>query len=461
MRRFCAKPPAPLATAFAIPLAVMALAWQGCSGTPPATEAPLPSIVVVTIDTLRADHLGAYGYFRGTSPNLDALAKEGVLFSRAVTTMATTLPSHLALWTSRYPLQTGVLQNGNRFKLQNEAGTQVRLLAEMLKDLGYTTAGFVSATPVKKYTGIGVGFDSWGEPNDSSRDADVTVRQALDWLEAAPPEPFLLWIHLFDPHKPWAPPAPYDSAFTTDQGLLDFLWSRKMPDPTDPEIQAIHNAYDGEILFADTEIGRVFAYLRDSGKLANTALVVAGDHGEGLGQHNLMTHGEIYNEQLFVPLMMRFPDRLGLNGRRIDSLVSLTDVLPTLVDNLSLPISESDRAQFVGLNALLASFHREYAFAQRVYGPKRNWGKGEKYSLVGDDWKYNYSTRDLDELYDMRRDAHETANLAGVEREVAGRLKHELLGVIDELTKADEQFQVEVETSEDVQRELRSLGYIQ
>lgn len=457
MRRFCANPLPRLA----IPLAIMALAWQGCSRTPPETDAPLPSIVVVTIDTLRADHLGAYGYFRETSPNLDALAQEGVLFSRAVTTMATTLPAHLALWTSRYPLQTGVLQNGNRFKLQNEAGTQVRLLAEMLKDLGYTTAGFVSATPVKKYTGIGVGFDSWGEPDDSSRDADITVRQALDWLEAAPPEPFLLWIHLFDPHKPWGPPAPYDSAFTTDQGLLDFLWSRKMPDPTDPEIQAIHNAYDGEILFADTEIGRVFAYLRESGKLANTALVVAGDHGEGLGQHNLMTHGEIFNEQLFVPLMMRFPDRLGLNGRRVDSLVSLTDVLPTLVDNLALPIAESDRAQFAGLNALADSFHREYAFAQRVYGPKRNWGKGEKYSLVGDDWKYNYSTRDLDELYDMRRDAHETANLAGVERQVASRLKHELLGVIDELSKADERFDVEVETSEDVQRELRSLGYIQ
>lgn len=452
MRRTCAKARWALTSLLLLSL--------GCSGGA-SPEGPLPSIVVITIDTLRADHLGAYGYFRDTSPHLDALAGEGVLFRKAVTTMATTLPAHLSLWTSRYPLQTGVLQNGNRFKLQQKAGNQVRLLAEMLKELGYSTAGFVSATPVKKYTGIAVGFDSWGEPKDSSRDADKTIRQALEWLESAPAEPFFLWVHLFDPHKPWTPPPPYDSAFTTDQGLIDVLWSRRMPDPLDPEIHRIHNAYDGEILFADNEIGRLLAHLRETGKLTSSAVVVVGDHGEGLGQHHRMTHGEIYNEQLFVPLIMRFPDHLGLNGRRVDSIVSLTDILPTLVANLRLPVTEEDRSQFAGFDALASTPGRSYAFAQRVYGPKRNWGKGEKYTLVGADWKYNYSTRDPDELFDMRLDYTETANLIGIEREVASELKHQLLGAIDEYTSSNEQFNVELETSEDVQRELRSLGYIQ
>jgi arylsulfatase A-like enzyme len=378
-----------------------------------------------------------------------------------VTTMATTLPAHLSLWTSRYPLQTGVLQNGNRFKLQQQAGNQVRLLAEMLKDLGYTNAGFVSATPVKRYTGIAVGFDAWGEPDQSSRDADVTIDEALEWLRSAPAEPFFLWVHLFDPHKEWEPPPPYDTAFETDQQLIDVLWERRLPDPLDPEIHEVHNLYDGEILCADTEIGRLFDYLRSSGKLAETAIVVAGDHGEGLGQHDRMTHGEIYNEQLFVPLIMRFPDRLGLNGRRVEGVVSLIDVVPTLVERLPLPISEADRAQFTGFDVLTETPARSYAFAQRVYGPKRNWGKGEKYTLVGADWKYNYSTRDPDELFNMRFDFVETTNLIGVERDIAGQLKHELLGKINEYTQTNEQFQVEIETSEDVQKELRALGYIQ
>jgi arylsulfatase len=421
----------------------------------------LPSIVVVTIDTLRADHLHSYGYYRETSPHLDALAGEGVLFKNALTTMATTLPAHLSLWTSRYPIQTGVLQNGNRFKLQQKAGNKVRLLAEMLKELGYTTAGVVSATPVKKYTGIAVGFDYWDEPAATVRAADRTTDKVIQWLSTAPRQPFFLWVHYFDPHKPYEPPAPYDGAFQTDEELVRVLWSRRMPDPLDPEIHQIHNAYDGEILFTDHAIGRLFDHLRQTDRWRETAVVVAGDHGEGLGQHHRMTHGEIFNEQLFVPLILRLPGRADLTGRVVDSIVSLTDVVPTLATHLGLPLSDADRAQLVGFDALADRPLRTHAFAQRVYGPKRNWGRGEKYTLVGLDWKYTYATREADELFDMRHDFAETANLLRVERAVAGDLKHQLLGAIDSYTATNEQFQVELETSEEVQRELRSLGYIQ
>ncbi|MDX1503303.1 MAG: sulfatase [Thermoanaerobaculia bacterium] len=438
-------------------LALLSLLVAGCGGAP---EPRTPPILVVTIDTIRADHMGAYGYFRDTSPHFDALAEEGVLFRRAVTTMATTLPAHLSLWASRYPLQTGVLSNGNRFKLQKKSGATIRLFAEMLQEAGYDTAAFVSATPVKQYTGIGVGFDHYDEPETTFRRAAETTDRALAWLAQPRDQPFLLWVHYFDPHKEWDPPPPYDTAFSTDAALVRSLHQRKFPDPTDPEIQQIHNLYDGEILYTDAHLGRLIERLRQDGTLARAAVVVVGDHGEGLGQHDHLTHGEIYNEQLFVPLAMRFPDELGLNGQVVEGIVSMTDVVPTLVAALDLPVSEADREQFAGVDTL-GGEARRYAFAQRVFGTKRYERQGEKYALVGREWKYFYSTRRPDALYDLRGDFAESVNLIGVYPEIAGEMKAQLLAELKEYADSAGEYQVEQETSEEVLRDLRALGYIQ
>lgn len=438
---------------------LVALAPAGCRGTAKPPREPSP-IVVITLDTLRADHLGCYGYFRDTSPHLDRLAAEGVLFERAVTTIATTLPAHLSLFTSRHPLQTGVFANGKKFRLRREEGSQVRLFSEMLDDLGYETAAFVSATPVKRPTGLGVGFDLFDQPERKGRRADRTVDRAIEWLEGTPSRPFLLWIHLFDPHSPYDPPGRFKQAFSAGPDLVRFLWRKGVPDPWDAGLQSINDRYDGEILFADTHLGRLFEALSAGGLYSESTIVVVGDHGEGLGQHDRIGHGEIHNEQLLVPLIIRFPDSTGLNGRRVERLVSIVDVLPTLIERLGMEIAAEDRAQLTGSDLLARGPRRPSALAQRTYGPKRKWGPGQKYALIEGDWKYTFSTHAPDELFDLARDPAEIENLIDREPRRAAGLRSRLERMIAELSEEKRRFDVEDETSEDALRELRSLGYV-
>lgn len=454
-------------TASALTLTALILcAGCGPESGAPTGEARLPNIVVIVVDTLRADHLGTYGYFRDTSPNLDRFAERAAVFENTVTVMATTLPAHVSLWSSRLPLQTGVVTNGRVLHRSLEAGRQVRFFAEMLKEIGYTTAAFVSANPVKRYTGLDAGFDVYDEPAPKAGHrygkANFTTDAALEWLAEPPREPFFLWIHYFDPHKPFEPPVPYDEAFSTDPDLVRFLAARSVEDPEDPEILEANNLYDGEILWTDSQIQRVFDRLEEMGVLADAAVVVTSDHGEALGEHGRIGHGEIRNEQLFVPLIVKFPDGSALNGRRFDHLVSLTDVVPTLVGRLGLPIQEADRDNFEGRDALAGRTPRDYAIAQRTYrlDGARAWGKGEKLALVGLDWKYYLVSDGEDELFDMTRDRPERHDLLHGHPDVARDLKDRLLRDLAELERDGGQFEVMEERSPAVLEELRALGYL-
>jgi arylsulfatase len=425
--------------------------------------------VVITIDTLRADHLGCYGYFRPTSPVLDALATESVWFANAVTTMATTLPAHVSLWTSRYPLQTGVTSNGRRLTIDGERldrmggdKNRVRLFAELLRELGYSTAAFVSATPVKKNTGINAGFDLFDQPAVGGRKAAVTTERVIEWLDSEPEQPFFLWVHYFDPHKPYDPPEPFRQAFETEPGLIQFLKERGVPNPTDPHIHEVNNLYDGEILSTDTEIGHLLDRLRASGLYDRSTLVVTSDHGEGLGQHNWIGHGKINNEQLFVPLMIKFPKESGLNGQRVERLVSLIDVVPTLTESLGLPLSDTDRRHFSGINVLAGRSVRDFALAQRSTVSKK-WklekqGQREKFALVGERWKYLFTSTQQDELFDMREDRDELTNLIGVETATAEKMREKLLEEIASYSGSDD-FRVVEETLPAILEELRAHGY--
>lgn len=431
----------------------------GCRGALP------PPIVLITIDTLRSDHLGCYGYFRPTSPVIDALAAESVLFTNVVSTMATTLPAHVSLFTSRYPIETGITANGRRL-LGAESGKNTRLLAQMLRDLGYETAAFVSATPVKSRTGIDAGFDLFEQPAVGGRKARETTDRVLEWLEGRSSErPFFLWIHYFDPHKPYDPPQPYRDVFAADERLVEFLEGLGVPEPRDPRILRVNDLYDGEILSTDTEIGRLVDRLKERGLFAETAMVVTSDHGEGLGQHDRIGHGTIHNEQLFVPLLIRFPDRLAVEPRRIERLVSLIDVLPTLAAGLRLPLAEDDKSRFTGLDALADTEPRTEALAQRstVRDAERlaKRGQREKFALLSLDWKYFYSTRRPDELFDMRADRHELADRIADEPATAAEMKNRLLAEIARRSRGGPDFEVVDETLPNVLEELKSLGYVQ
>ncbi len=442
---------------------LVALALLGLAGgcTPkPSEPQPLRPIVLVTIDTLRADHLGCYGYFRDTSPNLDALAERSVLFRKAVTTIATTLPAHVSLFTGRYPLETGVVVNGGKMLRRGQGSDSVPFLAELLAGMGYQTAAFVSATPVKRYTGIDAGFVSFDEPEIGGRRALETTEAVLSWLEKSMAAPFFLWVHYFDPHAPYWPPLEHD-LFETEPRLLEFLRAKGVPEPFDPEVLGANNFYDGEIHSVDSQIGRLVARLEELELFEDLTFVVVADHGEALGQHDRIGHGEIYNEELFVPLMIKFPAASGLNGRKVDSLVSLVDVVPTLVGRLGLPVPEAALERLSGTDVLRGRTRRDHALAQRTFGTRRRWGRGEKFALVSLEWKYVLETREADELYDVTEDPAERFNLVDRERRRAKELRAELLEVIAERTRQADRVTTVEEASPKVVEELRSLGYIQ
>jgi arylsulfatase len=430
-----------------------------------AVRTEYPSIVVITIDTLRADHLGCYGYFRDTSPTIDALAAESVFFTNAVTPMATTLPAHLSLWTSRIPLELGVTRNGWKVFKREGGESQTRLFAEMLKDLGYTTAAFVSANPVKSYTGLDAGFDLYDQPlsgeGKKKRRGDLTNQAVLKWLDSQLSEPFFLWVHYFDPHRPYAPPKPFDTAFADSPELQEFLKSRPAIDTGRPAVSKVHNMYDGEILYVDTEIKRLLQALKDKQLYDDLVLVLTSDHGEGLGERGRFGHGEIHNEQLLVPLMIKYPSKMGLNDQRVDSLVSLTDVVPTLVSTLDLDLPKDDLEQFGGVNVLSSNARDSYVFVQRSTAGARSWGAADKFALVGDKWKFSYDTRLGDVLVDLEADPHEMRNAISEHPDVAEELKDRLLEMIAKYSSSERGLEVLEVTSPEVLEELRALGYIQ
>jgi arylsulfatase A-like enzyme len=439
-----------------------------CAGEPPpASHSPAPRIpfepnpiVVIVVDTLRADHLSTYGYFRDTSPFIDSFADSAILFENAFTPIATTLPAHVSLWTGKYPLQTGVLKNGSKFKRSSTSG--VSFFAEMLKGIGYQTAAFVSAGPVKAKTGMDIGMDTYDEPEGSQRPSDETTDNTLEWLDSTAQAPFFLWVHYFDPHNPYEPPEPYKSKFTSRRDMSEFLLARGLPAPIHPALAWENNFYDGEIAFVDAQVRRLVEALQAKGWYDEATIVFTADHGEGLGQHNYLRHGRIYNETLRIPLIIKFPKSSGLNGQRRTNMVSLIDIVPTLASTLSLPLAGRQLEQLAGVNALDPAQEREYIFAQRTFRERpMTWGPGQKFALLKGNWKYHHSTHVDDELYDLENDPSEIDNRLFWHPWLADEMKDLLLTLVAEYSSESGNLNVLEDMSPESLRELRALGYIQ
>jgi len=410
---------------------------------PPAAGrlAEPPTIVLVTIDTLRREHLGCYGYFRPTSPHLDALAAEGLVFDRALASMASTLPSHLTMLTGLYPHQHGMNSNrrGASVAFHSELG---RLsAAEVLQRAGYRTAAFVSATPLGETTGIGAGFETYENPHNTPQGSALRAGErneaVLAWLDAhaAEPGPFFLWVHYFDPHEPCDPPPPWDGRFTTDETQLDWIRARHI-DPaklteafgkssrihrhfltfdkpaqlrkaqregaqiTLERIADLMNRYDGEVAYADQELGVLLEALKRHGRYENAIVVVVGDHGQSLGENDWMGHGTITNVNTFVPWVLRLPGGL-LPPQRIESTVSLADLMPTLLARFELPGSELLVGQFEGEDVLSGRFARDSALVARTADELKDGETGRQFALVAGRWKYVHRPEGRDELYDL------------------------------------------------------------
>ena len=294
----------------------------GCgAGEPTETEeaAKIPSAILITLDTTRADALGCYGGKAGATPRLDAFAAESLLYEQARTVAPVTTPAHASMLTGLYPIRHAVRGN-DELALPDEAVT----LAELAGERGLQTAAILAAVVLHGRFGLDQGFETYLSPALSTDfgmavyvqyDAQRVVNDAVAWLEGRDPSRgFFLWVHLFDPHAPYAPPEEY----------AEGAW--------------LGNDYLGEVGFMDAEVGRLLAHLRLDGTLDHTTVLVVGDHGEALGDHGEDTHGVLLMEStMHVPFLLRYPDGHRA-GERTSEIVSVADVFPTLADALGLPL---------------------------------------------------------------------------------------------------------------------------
>jgi len=419
-------------------VAALSFSIAGCGGAEPGE--PGTSLVVVTLDTLRADHLGCYGYFRNTSPRIDALAAEGVLFEQVFAPMATTLPAHASLFTGLYPIEHGVLANTNQGGRPFAWRSGARTVAQLAREAGFVTGGFVSAAPLKRHSGIQVGFDAFDQPEGFERPATETVDAALAWLDEVAGERIFLWVHLYDPHARFEPPPEHD-VFRTDAALEAWIAERGIPPSAkqrrgrEPLVtRAALNGYDGEIRYADAEFGRLVDRLRASGVLARAVLVVTADHGEGLNQHDWPAHGHVWEEQVRVPWIVRLPQGRGTLPARFERLVSLVDVLPTVLPRVDAGLAARFAEQASGKNVLAPGFVERPVLSQR--SERESWKDvGELFSLTTAEWRLHLRPGEGNLLFDRAGDPHELDDVGTERPEVVEALGLEIQHRIGELTE--------------------------
>jgi arylsulfatase A-like enzyme/Flp pilus assembly protein TadD len=403
-----------------------------------ADERPNLAVLLITIDTLRPDHLGCYGYAAIRTPNIDQLAREGVRFSQAYTPVPITLPAHASLMTGEFPLANGMHDFGG-----NKLPSGTVTLAKLLHDNGYTTAAFIGSAVLDSRFGLNQGFATYfdhfefGPLEEVHLDAierrgDRVTDEALRWLKHNPTHPVFLWVHLYDPHAPYNPPEPYASRY------------RDHP-------------YDGEIAFADAQVGRLVAALKQQGLYDKSLIVLVSDHGESLGEHGERTHGFfIYNSTLHVPLIVKMP---GAVPRVVQDEVSLVDVMPTVLQALKIRIPPSVQGRSLLSPALGRPAETTSNLYAESYPPLLHFGWNRLRSLQSRGLKYIETTRP--ELYDTRTDPGELRNLAGARQAVAQEMSQRLQRMIRRFTPSAGTSASENEPTDPALLEsLRSLGYV-
>jgi len=401
-----------------------------------------PNVILVTLDTTRADHIGCYGYSGGKTPHLDALAGRGILFEQAATSSPLTLPAHCSILTGMYPTYHGVRINGNT--ALNEEQTTI---AEVLSARGYQCGAFIGAFVLDGRWGLKQGFQHYDDQFDLKkykhidlgaiqRPGDQVMDAALSWLESQKKNPFFAWVHLYDPHTPYEPPEPYRSEFGP-RGLAGL--------------------YDGEIAFMDEQVGRCAAWLEKNGLDKNTILILIGDHGEGLGSHGEGTHGYfIYDYAVHVPFIAVTPFE-GLRGIRVSSQVRAVDVFPTLLELSNAgPTSETQGRSLLPLMFRPEKKEESYAYAESM-SPNLQFGWSPLHSLRTPRFKYIDSPRA--ELYDLTQDGDELTNLYEGHLDIVRKMKAELERLMDE-TGRDAPTPQAANLDKETMERLSALGYI-
>jgi arylsulfatase A-like enzyme/Tfp pilus assembly protein PilF len=399
-------------------------------------QPPRPSLVLITLDTVRADHLGSYGDKAAATPVLDRLAREGLRFADATTHAPITGPAHAGILTGLYPARFGIRDNAAT-PLPPDAMT----LAEVLKGAGYRTGGFIGAFILDRAYGFDQGFELFDsefagfDPRarlNAERPAAAVVERTIAWLKTlSPGQPFFAWVHLYDAHSPYTPPAPFDKAF------------RARP-------------YDGEIAGVDRAIGSVIAALEERGLLDRTLVVAIGDHGEGLGEHGEDAHGVfLYDSVLRVPWLMRLPGKERA-GTVVREQVRAVDLMPTVLDALQVTSPKGlDGESLLGVIRGRPRQDVPPAYAETYY-PKLHYGWSELRAVRVGDWKFIEAPRP--ELYALRTDPFERSDVVVRQGGLASRLGAELAGIASAWSRVPERA-APAPDRETLER-LRSLGYV-
>jgi arylsulfatase A-like enzyme/Flp pilus assembly protein TadD len=407
-------------------------------------QAASPNVVLITIDTLRADRVGCYGYRQARTPNLDALAREGVMFRTAVSSVPLTLPSHCSILTGTYPTVHGVRDN-----LGYTMGDSPPTLATILKQRGYSTAAFVGADVLDPQRGLNRGFDTYscplrrkmGQNNplvfnlvELQRRAEEVVADALGWFSTQPTgsaKPFFVWIHLYDPHLPYDPP---------------------------PRFRALlRDPYDGEIAYADYALGKAFQYLREHNLYDSTLIIAASDHGESFGEHGEHAHGYfIYDTTLLVPFIVKPPLGSGIAPRRSDVPVRTIDIAPTVLQFLE--IAPPPSMQGVGLLSLLlgktASAPTGVTYCETYYPNEFGWSTLR--ALRNGQFKYIDAPKP--ELYDLAADPQENHNVYQAKKAEALKLKAQFQSLLARITPKEPPQRSALSPAQAAA--LASLGYV-
>ncbi|HEV8631965.1 MAG TPA: sulfatase-like hydrolase/transferase [Thermoanaerobaculia bacterium] len=391
-----------LAAALAVLLAVALL--PGCrrpaGGGAGGAEGPFRGapVVLISIDTLRSDHLPAYGYRAVDTPAIDRLRRDGVLFARAYSHVPLTLPSHVSILSGELPAVTGVRDNvGYHY---DEA--RWPSLAAELRRAGYATGGFVSAYVLRGETGVSAGFDTWDDDvhrrfnevlGNSQRAGSETVVAAIRWLRTLGDRPFFLFVHLYDPHSPYAPPAPFAGRYA-------------LP-------------YDGEIAAADAAVGELLAELERSGRYEGAIVALLSDHGEGLGDHGEQEHGVLlYREALQVPLLLKLPGRRRA-GERVEAPAQLVDVFPTLLAVAG--VRRQGSVPLSGRSLLAPPPAAARDLYAETYYQRLHFGWSELASVIRD--RYHYLHGPAPQLFDLVADPGERRDVLGDQRRVYAELR--------------------------------------
>ena len=422
-----------------VPHAVMSVNGEPLGHLPAAVRPDELNLLIVTLDTTRADRIHAYGFDGVATPNLDRLAREGVLFEQAVSPAPLTLPAHSSIFTGTFPPAHGVRDNGGFFLDERET-----TLAERLQSRGFTTGGFVGAYVLDHKWGIAQGFQTYFDDFDLSkyqslslgsvdRPGNEVADRALAWLDGIGSRRFFGWVHFYDAHSPYDPPEPFASRYAG-------------------------HPYVGEIAFVDSQVGRLLDYL-DAHHLADrTVVVVMGDHGESLGEHGEGTHGFfVYQATMHVPLLIRTPYD-AMVGRRVADTVRSIDILPTTLELLGLKSPE----HFEGTSVvpLMTGVKTELglaAYSEAIY-PRFHFGWSDLRALTAGRYKYVAAPRP--ELYDLQQDPGELHNLYPQRQALGDRMNQELIALEQRMASTAAAPKAAVEVDPDARARLAALGYV-